>query len=70
MVTSGSSSGAQRAATTTPQLMTNSANCGQLGSEYNELDFDGQFSSYSIESPVELLHDVLDGVWKKVMEML
>lgn len=50
--------------------MTNSANCGQLGSEYNELDFDGQFSSYSIESPVELLHDVLDGVWKKVMEML
>lgn len=48
------------------QFLTNSSNCGQLGSEYNELDFAGQFSSYSIESPVELLHDVWDGVWKKV----
>ncbi|RVX71956.1 hypothetical protein B0A52_04355 [Exophiala mesophila] len=51
-------------------FLTNNSNCGQLGSEYNELDFAGQFSSYSIESPVELLHDVWDGVWKKVTHIL
>jgi len=49
------------------ELSTNDANCGQLGREYTNMSFEGQFDSYSIESPVEILRDVWDGLWNMFM---
>jgi len=51
-------------------LMTNDSNCGQLGREYTDMSFEGQFDTYSIESPVEILHDVWDELCRRIMKFL
>jgi len=51
-------------------FLTNDSNCGQLGREYTDMSFEGQFDTYSIEGPVEILHDVWDGLCRRIMKMV